>query len=100
MEILVCAAAGFVLDLILGDPEGFPHPVVLMGAAIAKLEKVLRGLFSDTPEGRRKAGIVLAAVLPAGTVFISMSALYLAGAFTVLDTRSSPSIHIRTTSVT
>ena len=79
MEILVCAAAGFVLDLILGDPEGFPHPVVLMGAAIAKLEKVLRGSFSDTPEGRRKAGIVLAAVLPAGTAFISMSALYLAG---------------------
>ncbi|MGN0255328.1 MAG: cobalamin biosynthesis protein CobD, partial [Chordicoccus sp.] len=29
--------AGFVLDLIFGDPQGFPHPVRWIGAGIAHL---------------------------------------------------------------
>ncbi|MCX7988147.1 MAG: adenosylcobinamide-phosphate synthase CbiB [Thermodesulfovibrio sp.] len=35
----------FVLDLILGDPEDFPHPVKLMGKIISLEEKVSRRLF-------------------------------------------------------
>lgn len=34
--------AAFILDLILGDPVAFPHPVRLMGKAIEKLEPVFR----------------------------------------------------------
>ena len=79
MKIAALAAAGFLLDLLLGDPEWFPHPVVMMGRVIVRLEKVLRGSFSDTPEGRRRAGMVLAAVLPAGTFFISLLIIKLAG---------------------
>ncbi|MCR5295277.1 MAG: adenosylcobinamide-phosphate synthase CbiB [Lachnospiraceae bacterium] len=79
MKILAAAAAGFLLDLLLGDPEGFPHPVVLMGAAITKLEKTLRASFPDTPEGRRRGGFVLAALLSAGTFFISFGLLKLLG---------------------
>lgn len=79
MKILALTAAGFLLDLMLGDPEWFPHPVVMMGRVIVRLEKVLRGSFSDTPEGRRRAGMVLAAVLPAGTFFIALLIIKIAG---------------------
>lgn len=34
---------GFLLDLLLGDPYCFPHPVRLMGSLISHLEKKLRG---------------------------------------------------------
>lgn len=33
--------AGWVLDLLLGDPEGWPHPVVWFGKLISRLEKKL-----------------------------------------------------------
>jgi adenosylcobinamide-phosphate synthase len=44
-------AAGVVLDRVLGDPPGWPHPVRLIGAALTRLERiapaapVLRRLF-------------------------------------------------------
>ena len=79
MKILALTAAGFLLYLMLGDPEWFPHPVVMMGRVIVRLEKVLRGSFSDTPEGRRRAGMILAAVLPAGTFFIALLIIKIAG---------------------
>ncbi len=31
---------GFVLDAIFGDPAWLPHPVVYMGKAISRLEKL------------------------------------------------------------
>lgn len=62
---------GFLLDLLLGDPEWMPHPVVFMGKAITALEKRLRKAFPATPEGERAAGAVLAALLPLGTLLLS-----------------------------
>ena len=47
------AALSFVLDLLLGDPEKLLHPVVVMGKAISRLEKILRAGFPKTPRGRR-----------------------------------------------
>lgn len=32
--------AGYVLDLLLGDPEGWPHPVRWIGFLVARLERV------------------------------------------------------------
>ncbi len=55
MEWLVVTA--FALDLLLGDPRRIPHPVVLIGAIINRLE-VLLASFCDN---RRFAGVVLAA---------------------------------------
>ena len=41
---------GALLDLLLGDPRwALPHPVVLMGKAIAFLEKIFRRLLPKTP---------------------------------------------------
>ena len=71
--MILCAAilCGFLLDLLLADPEWMPHPVVLMGKAITVLEPRLRRRFADTPQGQLLAGQVLAAVLPLGTLLIS-----------------------------
>ena len=35
------AVSGFLLDLAIGDPRWFPHPVVMMGKAISWGEKLL-----------------------------------------------------------
>lgn len=68
--IILCALA---LDLVLGDPEQLTpiHPVVLMGRCITELENILRKRFPKTNIGERKAGVVLAAVVPVGTLLIT-----------------------------
>ena len=58
--------AGFLLDLIIGDPEGWTHPVIWIGKWILFMEKRLR----------RKGGNLRrsALVLTASTVLLSMAA--------------------------
>lgn len=48
--------AAFLLDLILGDPPGWPHPVRLIGRLIAFLSVAARGVFR-TPTTLRLAGV-------------------------------------------
>ena len=59
MWSLYAVLIGFGIDLIVGDPHGFPHPVILIGKLISGLEKLLRRLFPKTPGGERAAGAVL-----------------------------------------
>lgn len=73
------AALSFVLDLLLGDPEKLLHPVVVMGKAISRLEKILRAGFPKTPKGERTAGFVLALLLPVGTLTVTILALWAVG---------------------
>ena len=56
---LYALAAGFCVDLILGDPHGLPHPVVAIGKLVSGLEKLLRRLFPATARGENMAGGVL-----------------------------------------
>ena len=72
---------GFIIDLIVGDPRGIPHIVVLMGRLIALLETVLRRIFPDTPRGRRAAGgvLVLLMALFAVCVGLLLRLVYRAG---------------------
>ena len=79
MMWLLCAALSFVLDLLLGDPEKLLHPVVVMGKAISRLEKILRASFPKTPRGERAAGFVLALLLPVGTLTVTILALWAVG---------------------
>ena len=79
MEIVWAALGGFSLDLFLGDPAWMPHPVVWMGRCIEGLEKCLRAAFPHTPAGERRAGTVLAALLPLGTLVLSAGVLWLCG---------------------
>jgi len=55
---------GFLLDLVLGDPPVLYHPVRLVGRLISLLERVLRRVFPETPNGERAAGVLLALVVP------------------------------------
>ena len=57
---------GFVLDLIIGDPEGWTHPVIWIGKWISFVEKRLRKRGGNL---RRSA-----LVLTASTVLIAMAA--------------------------
>lgn len=68
MTVAADALCGFVIDLFLGDPAWMPHPVVFMGRCISALEKLLRRIFPKTPKGELAGGVVLAAVLPLGTL--------------------------------
>lgn len=58
-------AVGFALDLLCGDPHGFPHIVVFAGTLIAWGERVLRPLFPPTERGERAAGALLVLVVAA-----------------------------------
>lgn len=79
MELIAAAALSLLLDALLGDPARLPHPVVLMGKAIEALEKRLRTLFPATERGELRAGRVLAAALPLGTLILTGCAVFLAG---------------------
>jgi adenosylcobinamide-phosphate synthase len=52
-------AAGCVLDLMFGDPHGFPHIVTAMGRTISQLERRLRPLFPSSKKGELTAGAIL-----------------------------------------
>ena len=79
MRILLAANCGFVLDLILGDPELLTpiHPVVLMGHCITALEAMLRKLLPQSRRGELLGGTLLAVILPPGTLLICVLALTL-----------------------
>ena len=79
MTICVAAFLGFLLDLWLADPGWMPHPVVLMGKCITRLEEVLRRRLPATPKGERAAGCVLAVLLPVGTLVHTGAICLLAG---------------------
>ncbi|MDK2887227.1 MAG: adenosylcobinamide-phosphate synthase [Thermoanaerobacter sp.] len=54
--------AAYVLDLLVGDPPWFPHPVIYIGKLIAALEKFFR-LVARNPSALRLAGVFLAATV-------------------------------------
>ena len=56
---LLALVIGFGLDLLLGDPQGWPHPVPAIGKLISVLERSLRRAFPVSPKGERLAGGVL-----------------------------------------
>ena len=71
---------GAALDLALGDPHGFPHPVVLMGRLISALERALRRVLPSSPTGERTAGAVLWLTLCALSFAVPALLLCLCGA--------------------
>lgn len=79
MLTVAAVVAGFLLDALLGDPRRIPHPIVAMGNAIAWLEPRLRAAFPDTPSGARRAGVVLVAVLCAGSFGTTWCLIAVAG---------------------
>ena len=78
VEILLAAGAGFLLDLLLGDPRWLPHPVVAIGKVISWGERGLRRLLPATAAGERLGGCLLVCLVLAVTGGVSWGLLALA----------------------
>ena len=75
--------AGFLMDLLLGDPYWLPHPIRLIGNSISFLEKRLLGSKTEekhtTPEQEQRRGMLLVLAVLSSTVFVT--AVLLLGAY-------------------
>lgn len=75
--------AGFLMDLLLGDPYWLPHPIRLIGNWISFLEKRLLGSKTEekhtTPEQEQRRGMLLVLAVLSSTVFVT--AVLLLGAY-------------------
>lgn len=72
-------AAGFILDLIFGDPRWLYHPVCLIGNAIAFLEKRIRKIFPKTEKGELLGGtleVLLICLFSWGVPFLILYGLH------------------------
>lgn len=63
---------GFVIDIFVGDPYNFPHPIRAIGTLIAKLEKFVRGRFKNL----RKGGVFLALTVLIASTLIPLAVLF------------------------
>ena len=72
-------AAGFILDLIIGDPRWLYHPVCVIGNLIALLEKITSEIFPKTDKGELVAGtveVILVCLFSGGIPFLILHFLY------------------------
>ena len=75
-----------MLDLMVGDPHGIPHPIVWIGKLIARLDKKLLGEIPEdrtNPETRDKAaehrkGLLLVIIVISLTVAVTAAVMYAA----------------------
>lgn len=73
-----CLVIGALLDLILGDPHGWPHLIRLIGRLCSGLEK---RFLQEADDGRRKRRrgqllVVVMLFLCGGVTFIGLAAVY------------------------
>ena len=74
----IALAAGFLLDLAIGDPRWLYHPVRLIGKLIDRLEKNIRKVFPKTPGGELVGGIFLVIGVVLVTVGVTAGILHMA----------------------
>lgn len=78
-DTIVAFAAGFILDLIFGDPRWLYHPVCFIGNTIAFLEKKIRKIFPKTEKGELFGGfleVILVCLISLGVPCAVLSTLY------------------------
>ncbi len=73
---MIAMWAGFVLDLLLGDPHWLPHPICIIGNGISMLTKQLLGekgeeKHTENPRVQRRRGLLLVALILLGTLLVS-----------------------------
>ena len=73
---LLAVAVGFLLDLLIGDPHWFYHPVRLIGNLIVVLEKALRAIFPKNQTGELIAGAVFTVLVTGVTAGVTGSLLW------------------------
>lgn len=72
MNDILIISAGFLLDMLFGDPPWLYHPVIAIGKLISFMERGLRKLFPKDSKGELMAGAFLAVFVPLiswGTAF-------------------------------
>jgi len=74
---LIALCIGFILDLIVGDPHNFWHPVRLIGKLINITEQILRRLFPKTKKGELVAGVFLVLIVAGLSTVIPLALLYI-----------------------
>ena len=78
MMLLFAIIAGFILDLLIGDPRWLPHPICLIGNLISFLEKLLRSIFGKSSRGLLVGGAVLVILVLAFSFCVPFLVLALA----------------------
>ena len=78
LQAVIPVTAGFVLDLVLGDPSWLYHPVRLIGHLIARTEKIIRNCFPDSKAGERAGGTVLVLIVVIVSTAVPFFLLYFA----------------------
>ena len=73
---IIPVIAGWILDLIIGDPHCICHPVRLIGWLIGKLDKML---YKDTDSNRKKyyKGMLLWVLVMLATGGVTTAGLYI-----------------------
>nr|WP_312091761.1 adenosylcobinamide-phosphate synthase CbiB [Aminipila sp.] len=71
-------SVGFILDLIIGDPQNWPHPIRLIGIAIEKGETLFRHFASKTKRGELGAGAIMAICIILLSFLIPAAILWIA----------------------
>lgn len=62
--------AAYLIDLAVGDPRWLPHPVVLIGKVIEKLEYLMRRI-AKSPFSLQAAGVLTVVLITGGSWFLS-----------------------------
>lgn len=73
---LAAILLGFLCDLLIGDPDWFPHPIRLIGLLISVLERIVRRS-CKTPRALRIGAVVLTVLTVATTMGMTAFVLYL-----------------------
>lgn len=84
-EAIVLTAA-YVLDLMIGDPQWFPHPVRIIGWGIEKTEGMLRHRKQITERIEKFAGILLVIII----VSLTYGSFYFLNSFLLSPNLTKP----------
>ncbi len=78
MMLLAAIVAGFLLDLLLGDPHWLPHPICLIGNFISFLEKRMRRLFGANHQSLLAGGALMVVIVLLASFMLPLLILYAA----------------------
>lgn len=71
MFLVTAIICGYLLDLLLGDPQGWPHPVIYIGRLISFMEKKIRNFYKEgRPQQLLRGGVILVLVVCAASFLL------------------------------
>ena len=75
---MIALVTGYILDLMIGDPHGIPHPVTAIGKLIAHLEKRLRKRADGDAKREINCGIVMCVIVLLAVIMSTIAVIALA----------------------